>query len=62
MYWRMGLHSIHSEYEKVRYIGVYNPRLNIVYRLDVRVIPAFLVQFLEATVIGYDLVPPELNP
>lgn len=62
MYWRMGLHSIHSEYEKVRYIGVYNPRLNIVYRLDVRVIPAFLVQFLEATVIGYDPVPPASKP
>lgn len=59
MYWRMGLHSIHPEYKQVRYIGVYNPRSNTVYRLDVRVIPAVLVQYLEVVVIGYDPVPPE---
>lgn len=33
MYWRMGLHSIHPEYQRIRNLGIYNPRHNRVYRL-----------------------------
>ena len=53
MYWRMGLHSIHPEYENVKYLGVYNPRMNIVYRLDVNDIPADVISTVETEVIGY---------
>lgn len=53
MYWRMGLHSIHPEYQKVKYLGFYNPRMNVVYRLDVKKIPAEVISEVEKKVIGY---------
>lgn len=53
MYWRMGLHSVHPEYAKVKYLGVYNPRQNLVYRLAVDDIPADVIEEVERDVIGY---------
>lgn len=53
MYWRMGLHSIHPEYRAVRYLGVYNPRMNTVYRLSVDKIPRDVIETVERDVIGY---------
>lgn len=53
MYWRMGLHSIHPEYQNVRYLGIYNPRLNLVYRLDVTKISDEVISEVETDVIGY---------
>ncbi len=53
MYWRMGLHSIHPEYNEVRYLGVYNPRMNSVYRIDVNAIPRNVILEVEKDVIGY---------
>ena len=53
MYWRLGLHSIHHEYESVKYLGVYNPRMNIVYKLDVSKIPNEVIEEVETKVIGY---------
>lgn len=53
MYWRMGLHSIHPEYKNVKYLGVYNPRMNVVYRLDVSKIPEDVISTVETEVIGY---------
>lgn len=53
MYWRMGLHSIHPEYQNVKYLGVYNPRMNVVYRLDVEAIAPEVIEEVESDVIGY---------
>ena len=53
MYWRMGLHSVHPEYKRVKYLGVYNPRMNVVYRLDVSKISADVISTVESEVIGY---------
>ncbi len=53
MYWRMGLHSIHPEYRNVKYLGIYNPRINKVYRLDVNNIPTDVISAVETEVIGY---------
>lgn len=53
MYWRMGLHSVHPEYRNVKYLGVYNPRMNVVYRLDTSNIPADVISAVETEVIGY---------
>lgn len=53
MYWRMGLHSVHPEYKHVKYLGVYNPRMNTVYRLDVSKISADVISTVETEVIGY---------
>ena len=53
MYWRMGLHSIHSEFKHIQYLGIYNPRLNVVYRISVKKIPVNVIEEVEHEVIGY---------
>lgn len=53
MYWRMGLHSEHPEYRDVRKLGFMNPRRNLVETLEVRLIPADVISFVDIEVIGY---------
>ena len=53
MYWRMGLHSIHPEFEDIKYLGIFNPRLNTVYRIAVTDIPEDVIKEVEREVIGY---------
>lgn len=53
MYWRMGLHSIHPEFCDICYLGIYNPRLNEVYRISVDDIPDDVIAEVERDVIGY---------
>lgn len=53
MYWCMGLHSIHPEFRQIRYLGIYNPRLNEVSRICVSDIPEEIIREVERDVIGY---------
>ncbi|SPT53823.1 Uncharacterised protein [Actinomyces bovis] len=53
MYWRMGLHSIHPEFQGIKYLGIYNPRLNEVCRIAVDDIPDDVITEVETGVIGY---------
>ena len=53
MYWRMGLRSIHAEFRNVKYLGIYNPRLNEVYRTSVDDIPRDVIVEVDRDVIGY---------
>lgn len=53
MYWRMGLHSIHPEFEDIKYLGIYNPRLNIMSRIAVTDIPEEVIKEVETEIIGY---------
>lgn len=53
MYWRMGLHSIHPEYKNVRYLGIFNPRLNTVYRYEVNRLPEETIEFMDYDIIVY---------
>ena len=53
VYWRMGLRSIHKEFREVKYLGIYNPRLNKVYRIDVSKISSEIIEAVEKEVIGY---------
>lgn len=53
MYWRMGLHSIHPEYKNIKYLGIYNPRIDKAYRLSPLEIPADVIMKVESDVIGY---------
>lgn len=53
MYWRMGLHSIHPEFQGIKYLGIYNPRLNEVCRIAVDDIPEGVITEVETEVIGY---------
>lgn len=54
MYWRMGLHSIHSEFQSIKYLGVYNPRINEISRIAVVDIPQEVIAEVESVVIGYN--------
>lgn len=48
MYYIMGCHSIHIEFQSVQSIGVFNPRLNSVYSLDVsQISPAVIDEVSE---------------
>lgn len=54
MYYLMGLRSIHKEaYEQLTHLGVYNPRLNRVYRFPVADISQEVKETVEQDVIGY---------
>lgn len=53
MYWRMGLHSIHKEFKKVKYLGIYNPRTNAIFRIKTSEISTEIINEVEKEVIGY---------
>ena len=54
MYWRMGLHSIHHpEFQNIKYLGIYNPRMDNVYRIAVENISEDVIREVEKDVIGY---------
>lgn len=54
MYWRMGLHSIHPEFKDVKYLGIYNPRMNTASRIAVEDISDEVIKKVEKEVIGYE--------
>lgn len=53
MYWIMGQHSGKKIFEDITKIGIYNPRLDTVYRLDISQIPEDTIRTVERDVIGY---------
>lgn len=53
MYWIMGQHSGQEIFKDIKYIGIFNPRLNIVYRLCVDDIDKDVIRYIEECVIGY---------
>lgn len=53
IYWRMGLRSVHREFRDIKYLGIYNPRLNRVYRIQVSDIPEDVIDAVDTEVIGY---------
>lgn len=53
IYWRMGLHSIYSEFQRIKYLGIYNPRTNTIYKTKVSDIPETLIAYTEKEIIGY---------
>ena len=53
VYWRMGLRSEYQEFKKIKYLGIYNPRKNIVYRIDVSNINGGVISEVESKIIGY---------
>lgn len=53
VYYIMGQHSIHSEFVGIRYLGVFNPRLNMVYTYDVSQIAQEVIGEVECDIIGY---------
>lgn len=54
MHWRMGLRSAHASlFHRIKYLGIYNPRLDKVYRIEVVDIPKDVIAEVEKDVIGY---------
>lgn len=53
VYYLMGLHSIHEEFQEIKELGVYNPRLNKVYLMNIEDIPSEIIAQVSSEVIGY---------
>ena len=54
MYWIMGQHSGQEIYKKITRMGIFNPRLNIVYLLDIKDISNDIIKKVEKEVICYE--------
>ncbi len=53
MYYLMGKKSIHKDFDSVSKIGIYNPRLNIVYLLNLSDIEEESIKIVSKEIIGY---------
>ena len=53
VYYLMGMHSVHPEFKRIKRLGIFNPRLNNVYLLDIDAIPASVIETVSSEVIGY---------
>ncbi|ADL50560.1 hypothetical protein [Clostridium cellulovorans] len=53
MYYLMGIHSIHEEFKSIINLGIFNPRLNNVYLLEISKIPQNIIEQVSSEVIGY---------
>lgn len=54
LYWRLGMKSNKETFEKIKYIGIINPRRGESYRYDLSNIDNELVEFIDNDVIGYE--------
>lgn len=53
MYWIMGQHSEKPEFKGITKLGIFNPRLNTVYTLDMAKVPRDIIRTVERDVICY---------
>lgn len=53
IYWRMGLRSDYETFKNIRYLGIYNPRKNKVFRYDTTNINREILEIIDKEVIGY---------
>lgn len=53
IYYLMGLRSIHPEFKSIKELGVFNPRLNTVYLLDINDISPEILSEVSSEIIGY---------
>lgn len=55
VYYLLGLHSEHKDkYKKLKYLGIYNARTNIVYRIEISKIDPDIIDEVNTSIIGYD--------
>ena len=54
MYYIMGCHSIHQEFKQIEYLGIFNPRLNCVYRFKLSELSQDIISEVETDIIGYE--------
>ena len=53
MYYILGKHSGKPIFEKIEKVGIFNPRLNKIYLLDVKTVPEDVIKAIEKDVICY---------
>lgn len=53
IYYIMGIHSIHPEFKNINNIGIFNPRLNIIYLKAIKDIPKEIIEIVSSEIIGY---------
>ena len=53
MYWIMGQHSEKKEFKNLSKLGIFNPRLNKVYLINMSDIPDDIIKSVEYDVICY---------
>ena len=53
MYYIMGMHSVHKEFQSIKILGIFNPRLNKVYLLEIGKIDPSIIEEVSTEVIGY---------
>ena len=53
VYYLMGTNSIHDEFHSLKKLGIFNPRLNTVYSLEIETIPKEVIMAVSKDVIGY---------
>jgi len=53
VYYIMGMHSIHKEFKSIKNLGIYNPRMNKVYTIDIGTISKLVIVEVSKEVIGY---------
>lgn len=53
MYWIMGIHTRKPEFKNITKIGIFNPRLNIVFTYDLKNLSKEIIQQIENNVICY---------
>lgn len=55
IYWRMGLRSDPAAFKDIKYLGIYNPRKNKVYRFALDNLSDEMIKEVDRDVIGYDV-------
>lgn len=53
IYYLMGKRSIHKEFDTIKYLGIFNPRLNRVSLYDINNISRDIISNVQKDVIGY---------
>lgn len=54
IYYLMGTHSIHNEFNSIQKLGIFNPRTNCVYLKNISDIPQETIDAVSMEVIGYN--------
>lgn len=54
IYWIMGQHSGQEKYKNITRLGIFNPRLNMIYTLNINEISTNIIKTVETDVICYE--------
>lgn len=53
VYYIMGCHSVNPEFDNVKKLGIFNPRKNKAYLIDIKTIPQNVIDKVAIDIIGY---------